>query len=177
MLAEMHTGHPLFNGGNEHDQICKIHELLGVPPVSMLQKSSQDKVNRFFTHTVDGFVLNPSKHYRSRGRSLDDVVTTTCHEELPNERTDFLDLIRKLLTYDPDKRISPTDALKHPFCRIHVGANTPTAALRRSARLRANSTNSRSPSFDDPTTKGDLEQQLRQAQPFSSPDFTRLHIS
>lgn len=40
ILVEMHTGEPLFSGGNEHDQMSKIVEVLGMPPKHLLDQVS-----------------------------------------------------------------------------------------------------------------------------------------
>ena len=41
ILVEMHTGEPLFSGKDEFDQVCKIVEVLGIPPAHMLDKASR----------------------------------------------------------------------------------------------------------------------------------------
>lgn len=38
ILVEMHTGEPLFSGANEHDQMNKIVEVLGMPPKHLLDQ-------------------------------------------------------------------------------------------------------------------------------------------
>ncbi len=165
MLVEMHTGHPLFNGVNEHDQLCKIHELLGIPPTNVLEQASTDKLNRFFItveesatapqetegeiQQVKRYNIIPSKNFKSRPNciTLEDIIMRISH---PDRRQDvlvamddeyrvqyqqFIDLIRSMLDYDPSKRITPSEALRHLFCRVHASTNTPTPALRRSLRL------------------------------------------
>jgi serine/threonine protein kinase len=48
ILAEMHSGEPLFPGSHKVDQIQKIVKLLGMIPVSMLNRSSQAAKIEFF---------------------------------------------------------------------------------------------------------------------------------
>jgi dual specificity tyrosine-phosphorylation-regulated kinase 1 len=43
VVVEMHTGEPLFGGANQADQICRIVDVLGMPPLSMI-KDSPEKV-------------------------------------------------------------------------------------------------------------------------------------
>lgn len=43
VCMEMHTGEPLFGGANQADQICRIVDVLGMFPVSMI-KASPEKV-------------------------------------------------------------------------------------------------------------------------------------
>jgi len=48
ILAEMHTGEPLFSGSDQFDQMQKIVKLLGMVPDSMLDKSSDQIKYQFF---------------------------------------------------------------------------------------------------------------------------------
>merc|ERR1719237_409541 len=43
ILVEMHTGEPLFSGGNEVDQMNKIVEVLGMPPKYLLDQAPKAK--------------------------------------------------------------------------------------------------------------------------------------
>jgi len=46
ILVEMHTGEPLFSGKDEFDQVCKIVEVLGIPPAHILERAT--RTERFF---------------------------------------------------------------------------------------------------------------------------------
>jgi serine/threonine protein kinase len=46
ILIEMHTGKPLFDGLNETDQLVKQMEILGMPPIYMLEGNK--KAEKFF---------------------------------------------------------------------------------------------------------------------------------
>lgn len=48
ILAEMHTGEPLFSGSDQFDQMQKIVKLLGMVPTPMLEKSSDSVRLQFF---------------------------------------------------------------------------------------------------------------------------------
>ena len=48
MLVEMHTGEPLFGGTDPLQQICKIVDVLGMPPFEMLNKSPERVRVQFF---------------------------------------------------------------------------------------------------------------------------------
>jgi dual specificity tyrosine-phosphorylation-regulated kinase 1 len=37
VLVEMHTGEPLFGGADQADQMCRIVDVLGMPPASLLE--------------------------------------------------------------------------------------------------------------------------------------------
>ncbi|VDL23935.1 unnamed protein product [Hymenolepis diminuta] len=51
ILVEMHTGEPLFSGSNELEQLLQIVEVLGLPPLWMLEKSP--KLEHFFERVSD----------------------------------------------------------------------------------------------------------------------------
>lgn len=51
ILAEMHTGEPLFSGSDQFDQMQKIVKLLGMVPTPMLEKSSDSVKLQFFQKT------------------------------------------------------------------------------------------------------------------------------
>ena len=48
ILAEMHTGEPLFSGSDQFDQMQKIVKLLGMVPPEMLDRSSSTVKSQFF---------------------------------------------------------------------------------------------------------------------------------
>jgi len=44
----MHTGAPLFGGADQADQVCRIVDVLGMPPVEMLEASPVQSRSQFF---------------------------------------------------------------------------------------------------------------------------------
>lgn len=48
VLVEMHTGQPLFGGIDQGDQMCRIVDVLGMPPLDMLEASPQKNRSQFF---------------------------------------------------------------------------------------------------------------------------------
>jgi dual specificity tyrosine-phosphorylation-regulated kinase 1 len=48
----MHTGEPLFGGADQADQICRIIDILGLPPVHLLERATS-KVRAQFFETVE----------------------------------------------------------------------------------------------------------------------------
>ena len=132
ILVEMHTGEPLFSGKDEVDQMCKIVEVLGVPPGSLLEKAT--RTDKFFERGPTGnWTLKrlrdaKKEMYRRPGsRSLDDILgvetggpSGTRRGEsghTPQDYRKFKDLVLSMLQYDPDTRIKPYPALQHPFFR------------------------------------------------------------
>jgi serine/threonine-protein kinase PRP4 len=126
-LFELYTGKILFTGRNNNGMLRSIMECRGRFPHKLLRKGSEtykyfdDLLNfhaieedkhtrRLVTKTVE-IKAKPVRDLRSRimpkGKRLDE-----------GERKEvelFLDLLDKCLDLRVDKRITPNEALKHPF--------------------------------------------------------------
>eukprot|EP00747_Dinoflagellata_sp_TGD_P094302 gnl/TRDRNA2_/TRDRNA2_166063_c1_seq1.p1 gnl/TRDRNA2_/TRDRNA2_166063_c1~~gnl/TRDRNA2_/TRDRNA2_166063_c1_seq1.p1 ORF type:complete len:576 (-),score=118.15 gnl/TRDRNA2_/TRDRNA2_166063_c1_seq1:238-1965(-) len=89
---------PLFPGQNETDQIQKIHNVLGTPSPELLAR----KFKRNASHMDFNF---PEK----RGSGIERLI--------PHASPELVDLMKKLIRYDPDERILARQALKDPYFR------------------------------------------------------------
>lgn len=89
---------PLFPGQNEMDQIQKIHNVLGTPPAELLTR----KFKRNASHMDFNF---PEK----KGTGIERLI--------PHADTELVELMKKLVRYDPDERILARQALKDPYFR------------------------------------------------------------
>lgn len=124
ILAELYTGFPIFPGENEQEQLSCIMEVLGIPDKDFVNKSSRKRiffgeprvltcVRSILTRSSDNHggprpVVNSKGRRRRPGtKSLAQVLR--CNDE------DFVDFISKCLTWDPEKRIKPQAAMRHPF--------------------------------------------------------------
>lgn len=143
ILVEMHTGEPLFSGTDEHDQMIRLVAVRGMPPEEILDGST--KTHKFFEpntapdtcHEVfrnSKWKLKPHKN-RSRSvdseldqhqRSLRSILGMDGNNGPASRRKGepghsdemygiFIDLVERMLDYDPSTRITPKDALSHPF--------------------------------------------------------------
>lgn len=140
ILVEMHVGEPLFAGSNEHDQMMKIVEVLGIPPKDMLDMAP--KTSKFFEKTLTGDyvpkIIN-EKIYQNPGmRLLKDVLGVETNGpdgrrkgELGHSTRDYLkfhDLVIRMLDYDPKTRITPLYALQHAFFKQHTDSSSGDSA-------------------------------------------------
>ncbi|TPP58043.1 Dual specificity tyrosine-phosphorylation-regulated kinase 1A [Fasciola gigantica] len=178
ILVEMHTGEPLFSGSNELEQVLQIIEVLGFPPVHMIESSP--KLSTFFemipmgssnsstassgSNTLSSdYVQSQPTHYSSVECSANSVLRSAnghiCYKlkrlwkkndgtyecnfagvearplravvgadtggphgrrkdepgHGPEDYEKFIDLVQRMLVYDPRHRIRPEEALAHRF--------------------------------------------------------------
>jgi len=147
ILAEMHTGEPLFSGSDQFDQMQKIVKLLGMVPNTMLNRSNEDTRSKFFNREASGsghvYTLRQVRRPRSEAEPEEDPpaepmfpsqdpiasLTQVIHvgnrqrsqyppSEAHNSPTNyalFIDLVHSMLSFEPTERITPEQALQHPF--------------------------------------------------------------
>jgi dual specificity tyrosine-phosphorylation-regulated kinase 2/3/4 len=107
ILAELFTGYPIFPGENEQEQLACIMEVFGPPEKHLIEKSSRKKL--FFDSLGKPRLTVSSKGRRRRPSSKDLRQALKCDDDA------FLDFISRCLRWDPARRLSPHDALKHEF--------------------------------------------------------------
>ncbi|CAH2328249.1 MAPK MAK MRK overlapping kinase isoform X1 [Pelobates cultripes] len=95
VMFEVSSLHPLFPGSNELDQISKIHDVLGAPDSAVLRKFKQSRAMNFDFPPKKGIGLT---------KLLPNIVSFEC-----------LSLLNAMVEYDPEQRISATEALQHPY--------------------------------------------------------------
>uniref|UniRef100_A0A4W3JFV5 non-specific serine/threonine protein kinase n=1 Tax=Callorhinchus milii TaxID=7868 RepID=A0A4W3JFV5_CALMI len=137
VIAEMFLGWPLYPGASEYDQIRYISQTQGLPAEYLL--SAGTKTTRFFNRDPDsGYPLwrlkTPEEHELEMGikskearkyifNCLDDMAQVNMPNDLEGtdmlaekaDRREYIDLLKKMLTIDADKRIDPLKTLNHPF--------------------------------------------------------------
>ena len=137
VIAELFLGWPLYPGSSEYDQIRYICQTQGLPNEPMLNQAT--KTNRFFyreTNTNYPFwrLKSPEEHeaetnIRSKEarkyifNCLDDMAQVNVPTDLDGsellgekvDRREFIDLLKRMLTLDQERRIMPGEALNHSF--------------------------------------------------------------
>lgn len=148
---ELSSGTPLFDGPDEHDQIIRYVDLLGIPPSYMIERSK--KGTKFFepilhppSQQSSGPPHSPATEWQLRdpllvpnassaaaatymrlfhGRANRQDAHLTPKEKLQRRLSPkyqdtpiwnaFVDLIMRMLDWDPKTRIKPAHALNHEF--------------------------------------------------------------
>jgi serine/threonine protein kinase len=107
ILSELYTGRPIFPGESESDQLLCIMEIIGLPPVHLLDKGTRVKL--FFDDENKPKIISNSKgKKRYPGtKNLRDILFG-CEEG-------FYDLVEQCLEWDHHKRITPDEALLHDW--------------------------------------------------------------
>lgn len=125
-LYELYTGKILFTGRSNNQMLRSIMETRGKFTTKMLKKSQfaymhfdeqanflsveQDKLTGRDTVKTLAF-SRPTRDLRTRLLGKDKKLG----EEEAKELGLFVDLLEKCLSVNPEKRITPSEALRHPF--------------------------------------------------------------
>nr|QYW07097.1 G-type cyclin-dependent kinase 1 [Dimocarpus longan] len=104
IMAELLSKEPLFNGKTEFDQLDKIFRTLGTPNETIWPGFSK----------LPGVKVNFVKHQYNLLRKKFPATSFTGSPVLSDAG---FDLLNKLLTYDPEKRITAEAALNHDWFR------------------------------------------------------------
>ncbi|XP_075494977.1 cyclin-dependent kinase G-2 [Primulina tabacum] len=102
IMAELLSKEPLFNGKTEVEQLDKIFKILGTPNETIWPGFSK----------LPGVKVNFVKHKYNLLRRKFPATSFTGSPVLSDAG---FDLLNKLLTYDPDKRMTAEEALNHPW--------------------------------------------------------------
>lgn len=126
ILAELLTGYPLLPGEDEADQLACIIELVGMPGQKLLDASKRAKnfvsskgYPRYCTVTTlpDGTtVLNAGRSRRGKVRGAPGSKDWSVALKGADDSL-FLDFLKQCLEWDPTLRMTPSQALRHPWLR------------------------------------------------------------
>nr|XP_054749222.1 uncharacterized protein LOC129254733 [Lytechinus pictus]XP_054749223.1 uncharacterized protein LOC129254733 [Lytechinus pictus] len=97
ILGEMIGRKQIFPGKNPIDQLSLIVNVLGMPPTHMLKSTSSDQLYNFF-----------QKNFANK-------TPKDLSKLYPKADPQGLDLLAKMLIFEPSERITVNKALQHPF--------------------------------------------------------------
>eukprot|EP00741_Cyanophora_paradoxa_P021619 tig00000241_g20868.t1 len=111
IAIELYTGDALYQTHENLEHLAMMERVSGRIPTSMSRSASRSARKYFFADGTlrwpEGASSSSSVRHVRRMHRLRSLVA--------KEHRLFLDLVTELLEYDPRRRISARDALKHPF--------------------------------------------------------------
>jgi len=96
IFAELLTGKPLFPGTSTLNQLNKVLELTGKPNSEDIESIQSNLASTML-------------------ESMPAIKTKSFKAMFPNASSKALDLLQKLLQFNPNKRITVEEALEHPY--------------------------------------------------------------
>ncbi|WCJ36226.1 Cyclin-dependent kinase G1 [Euphorbia peplus] len=102
IMAELLAKEPLFTGKNEIDQLTKVFKILGTPSDTIWPGFSS------MPGAKANFVKQPYNLLRKKFPASSFIGSSVLSDL-------GFDLLNKLLTYDPEQRLTADDALNHPW--------------------------------------------------------------
>eukprot|EP01059_Diplonema_ambulator_P014454 TRINITY_DN25367_c0_g1_i1.p1 TRINITY_DN25367_c0_g1~~TRINITY_DN25367_c0_g1_i1.p1 ORF type:complete len:538 (+),score=89.56 TRINITY_DN25367_c0_g1_i1:67-1680(+) len=100
IMAELMTLRPLFPGSSEPDELFKITSVLGTPDAKTWPEG-----------------LRLAKQI---GFNFPQMVPTPLRQLLPNASPQALDIMNKMLQWDPEARPKASQLLQHPFFQVSI---------------------------------------------------------
>ncbi|XP_034365918.1 serine/threonine-protein kinase MAK isoform X8 [Arvicanthis niloticus] len=98
IMAELYTFRPLFPGTSEVDEIFKICQVLGTPKKS---------------DWPEGYQLASSMNFR-----FPQCIPINLKTLIPNASSEAIQLMTEMLNWNPKKRPTASQALKHPYFQV-----------------------------------------------------------
>ena len=99
ILAELLGGRPFFKGRDYVDQLNQILHILGSPDEDTLMRIGSPRAREYV-------------------RNLPFMAKKPFQQLFPNANAPALDLLDKMLAFDPSSRISVEEALAHDFLKV-----------------------------------------------------------
>ncbi|KAL9544386.1 hypothetical protein MBANPS3_007652 [Mucor bainieri] len=115
IIAELYTGLPLFPGENEQEQLACIMETMGLPDSHLVERCSRRKL--FFDSIGNPRIVANSKGKKRYPGTRSLFQALKCHDAV------FVDFVERCLQWDPSRRMTPQEGLKHEWITNNIGAH------------------------------------------------------
>jgi len=129
-LYELYTGKILFPGRSNNHMLLLAQELKGRYPGRLVKKSkfgeihfeesnfvSVEKNKTTGADSIKKIVIPPKPASDLRARLMPPALLKKMQEDEIKLLTNFVNLLDRALELDPAKRLTPKEALNHPFLR------------------------------------------------------------
>lgn len=168
ILAELYTGYPLFPGEDEIEQLACIMEVLGLPPEHIINHASRRRL--FFDQKgVPRYVANSKGKKRWAG-SKNLAMVLRCTD------TQFVDFVSRCLEWDPKKRMTPEEAVRHEWLSsslVNASSSSSSSSSTMTSSTTVNANNGNNGNNSNATTAAVVET----TQSSHAQTVTRLTVS
>jgi dual specificity tyrosine-phosphorylation-regulated kinase 2/3/4 len=115
ILVELFIGYPLFPGESEEEQLALIMEYKGVPPINLLKNATRKEL--FFNQDMTPIPVrdNLGEEIKVNSKALSQLLWWGTTEEQKDWLTQFVKFIDGWLHWDPELRMTPSEALHHEW--------------------------------------------------------------
>ena len=114
IFAELLNRKVMFPGKDYHDQLPKIIAKLGPIPVSMLNRILSAKLKAYVERLGNCLPPVQQTHYMGDEHAFDYERAFSYASPLA------IDLLKRMLVYEPAQRITAREALRHPYLKIYA---------------------------------------------------------
>ncbi|KAI7882682.1 kinase-like protein [Lichtheimia hyalospora FSU 10163] len=120
ILVEFFTGEALFQTHDNLEHLAMMEMVLGKIPARLVHNARQVDVPDASKYFRNGRLNYPASDTTPQSQKYVKSLKSLKNTIQPRTRTNlaFLDLVQKMLTYDPNKRITAREALRHRFFHI-----------------------------------------------------------
>lgn len=127
ILVELYTGQALFQTHENLEHLAMMSGVLGPIPDSMIRRADGSGQKYFNRGKGGRRALNWPAGASSKAsvRSVRGVQSLKELIRSPDGHSNFFDLVRRLLSFEPDTRCTSAEALKHPFFRESAHESDP----------------------------------------------------
>ncbi|KXN71547.1 kinase-like protein [Conidiobolus coronatus NRRL 28638] len=118
ILAELFTGDALFQTHDNYEHLALMQAVLGKIPSKIIWKAGRSGQVFFKQDKLDypnSSTTATSKRFVNKMKGLKDIIPPTSEFNIH-----LHDLISKLLSYDPEERLTSTQALNHSFFTLDL---------------------------------------------------------
>jgi len=115
ILFELYQGHTLFQTHDNLEHLAMMNRILGDFPAHMVRRTKTSFFTPGTTRLAWDWSAAAARYASQHCRPLPQYRRHSPHSATGQEESVMLDLIARMLDYEPDRRMSLKEALRHPF--------------------------------------------------------------
>lgn len=122
LLVELYIGYPLFPGESEEEQFSLIMEYKGIPPINILEAATRKEL--FLDKDLNPLHVKDSlgEVIKANSKALSKLLKWGVSSKDSDSVTTFIKFIDACLHWDPELRMTPSEALHHEWISSIFGS-------------------------------------------------------